>query len=63
MVYFTLGTPDISTVKADILDGWSIVHLSNRGNSFMGILEKGFIRYGEDNSPVVYIPPRKKIRW
>jgi hypothetical protein len=63
MISFTLGSVDLSNVRKEMSEGWSVVHLSNKGKNFIGILEKDFIRYDEANFPIVYIPPRKKISW
>jgi hypothetical protein len=63
VVAFDVSGPNATTVENELKQGWSIVHLSNRGKNFIGILEKNFIAYDESNNPTVYIPPRKKIKW
>ena len=64
MISFDFDISDIASIKDEIKkDGWSIVHLSNRGKNFTGILEKNFIRYDENNNPAVYIPARKNFKW
>jgi len=63
MISFNIDSSNILSIQNELNEGWSIVHLSNRGKNFIGILEKNFIRYDEENSPIVYIPPRKKFKW
>jgi len=63
VVSFDVGSSSALSIQNEINDGWSIVHLTNKGKSCIGILEKNFIAYDEGNCPIVYIPPRKKIKW
>jgi hypothetical protein len=63
MVSFNMDSGNMMSIQNEIDDGWAIIHLSQRGKNFIGILERNFIRYDEQNSPIVYIPPRKKIKW
>lgn len=61
---FDSDITDIVSIKNEISkDGWSVVHLSNKGKNFVGILEKNFIKYDKDNNPTVYIPARKNFKW
>jgi len=63
MVSFDPGSVAAASVQNELNQGWSIVHLSNRGKCCIGILEKNFIVHDESQGPTVYIPPRKKIKW
>lgn len=49
---------DLDMIRDELKDGWRVVSLVATGARYVGVIEQ----FSKDESDVVYIPPRKKIK-
>ena len=64
LVSFTDSTADLDTITQDMKEGWKIISLVRNNNYYIAIMEQSPEKQeiDEDGNPVVFIPPRKKIK-
>ena len=53
---------DFRNLSKEIADGWIIINIIPNGNNYLCILEKGTPRFNDKSEPILFIPPRKKIK-
>jgi hypothetical protein len=58
LVSFSDNFADVSSIKRQINDGWSIVSIMNNGNNYVCVLEKSRLK----DDGMFVIPPRRKLK-
>lgn len=64
LVSFTDSAADLDNITQDMKEGWKIISLVRNNNYYIAIMEQSPEKQeiDEDGNPIVFIPPRKKIK-
>lgn len=64
LISFTESKADLDNIIQDMKQGWHIISLIRNNNYYIGIMEQstGEQETDEEGNPIVFIPPRKKIK-
>jgi len=62
LISFTENKTDLDRISEDMREGWNIISLVRNGSYYVGIMEQTQANQTNEDGPIVFIPPRKKIR-